>query len=283
MSTLDGVDVASFQGGPTTWQAEAGPIGWAAVKLTELTRDGYIDPVAAADWHWLQQSGKARIGYMFGHPAVAPTASVAYFIAELARLGLEDSDAVALDIEVTDGKPAADVAAWSRAVLASLRTHLGRVPLLYTYPAFAEAGNVDGCGSYPLWISDPNHEAGHPAVPAPWRTWAIHQYRTSGPIDRDVIAWPDLAAMRAALGKTAPKPAAPAARKAADMILVQVARATVPEGKTWPGVFLLASDATLHHITADADGVDNVAAYKAAGVPGPVSITYAEYLARTAA
>jgi lysozyme len=206
MATRDGVDVASFQGKPATWQAAAGGIGWAAVKLTELSPRGYIDPDAAADWKWLKDAGKGRIGYLFGHPDVAPTATVGYFIAELGRLGLSDDDAVALDIEVANGRTPAQVAAWNREVLASLRTHLQRVPLLYTFLSFAEAGNCDGCGGYPLWMSDPSSPAGHPRVPRPWSTWAIHQYSAGGAVDRDLMTYPDLPAMRAALGKAKPAP-----------------------------------------------------------------------------
>lgn len=77
-------------------------------------------------------------------------------------------------------------------------------------------------------------------------------------------------------------PAAPPAQPSkgtTDMIIVQVDKTDVPAGTDWPGVFLLASDATLHHITSTPD--EN--AYKAAGVPGPVVISWAEYEARTAA
>jgi hypothetical protein len=277
MSELDGVDVASFQGGPATWQAAAGPIGWAAVKLTELTSEGYIDPDADADWAWLGHAGHARIGYLFGHPNVSPASTVAYFIAETARLGLADGDAVALDLEVTDGKSPTEVSAWAAEVLGALHANLHRVPLNYTYVDFALEGNCAGLGGYPLWISDPNHPAGRPAVPGPWKTWAIHQYGVTGAIDRDVIAWPTVADMRAALGKTTTNPAATAARKDPKMLLVEVNRTEVPHGTAWPGVFLLAADGTLHHVATDAD----VAAYQKTGIPGPVVISWAEYAARS--
>jgi hypothetical protein len=79
-----------------------------------------------------------------------------------------------------------------------------------------------------------------------------------------------------------PPPAAPAAREEPGMILVQVDRAEVPAGTVWPGVFLLSADATLHHVTGPEDGTDNVKSYQAAGIPGPVTITWAEYQARLA-
>jgi hypothetical protein len=58
-----------------------------------------------------------------------------------------------------------------------------------------------------------------------------------------------------------------------DMILFRVDQGTVPAGAGWPGVFLLAGDGTLHHVTSPAD--EN--AYKAAGLK-EATFTYGEYL-----
>lgn len=65
-----------------------------------------------------------------------------------------------------------------------------------------------------------------------------------------------------------------------DMILVTVDKASVPAGKPWPGDFLLFSDGTLGHISPASATVNNVTSYQAAGVRGPVTISYGEYLAR---
>jgi lysozyme len=205
MTDLRGVDLSSFNGPPADWRTVAGAISFAAVKLTELQPGGvrYVNPDAAADWGSLKDLGKGRIAYMFGHPATPAYDAVTLFAGELRGLGLEDGDGIALDHEVTDGKGPADVAAWGRAVLSSLRLELGRTPLLYTFLSFAQEGHCDGMGGYPLWIADPSSPAGYPRVPAPWKDWAVHQYSASGGIDRDLAAWPYLAAMRAALGRHA--------------------------------------------------------------------------------
>jgi lysozyme len=279
MSTgLPGVDISSFQGAPAQWRAEAGDIAWAAVKFTELQADGrlYINPDAAADWAYLQQQGLGRIAYMFGHPSQGTSSSVARFADHLETLGLADGDAIALDHEVTDGLGPAAVSAWGRAVMAALARTFGRPPLLYTFRSFAGAGNCEGLAPYPLWISDPDHQAGHPQIPAPWTSWAIHQYGISGAIDRDFAGWLTPAAMRAALGRAGAVPSRPAPSPSAEepgMILVQVDQATVPAGEAWPGVFLVAPGATPHHVTSGAD----VKAYQAAGLKGPVTISYGEY------
>ena len=219
MTDLYGVDVASWQGPPGDWTGPAGRISWAAVKITEYGPGDsrYIDPDAVADLAYLSQKRLGRIFYLYAHPATDPAATVAFFVSEARRLGITDHDGVMLDHETTDGKTPAEVSAWAQAVLAGLERELDRLPLLYSYPDFIESGNCAGCEKYPLWISDPNHPAGHPVVPRPWKMWAIHQYSTAAPIDRDLAAYTSLREMQAALGKRGavpvhrvpPKPAKP--------------------------------------------------------------------------
>ncbi len=210
--SLPGVDVSSFQGTPRSWMPQAGSISWAAVKISELQPDGtrYVNPDAAADWSALRAEGKGRVAYLFGHPATSVAATVDLFAGEIHRLGLDDGDGICLDHEVSDGRAPADVAAWGRSVLAILRHDFGRAPLLYTFLSFAAEGNCTGMGGYPLWIADPSSPEGRPRVPEPWTSWAIHQYRITGGIDRDLASWPTLAAMQAALGKPRPPAKGPA-------------------------------------------------------------------------
>jgi hypothetical protein len=107
MAERDGVDVASYQGKPGHWSGEAGDIGWAAIKVTELGVGGsrYVNPDAAADAAWLKEHGKGRVFYLFGHPGTSAAETAAFFIAEVRKLGLLDTDAIAVDLETNDGKP----------------------------------------------------------------------------------------------------------------------------------------------------------------------------------
>lgn len=203
---LPGIDVASFQGAPGRWMPLAGKIEWAAVKVSELSAAGsYVDPDALADLAALRAAGIGRLPYLFGHPAMSAQRTVDLFLSTLGS-ALEDEDGVALDLEVSDGLSAAAVAGWAREVCALLEQKTGRIVAVYTFLAFAHEGNCAGLGHLPLWIADPSSPAGKPQVPAPWTAWAAHQYKQS-PMDRDVANYPDLKAMRAALGKPAPKPA----------------------------------------------------------------------------
>jgi lysozyme len=198
-----GVDVASFQGPPAQWRSAAGNISWAAVKLTELGpgSNRYVNPDAAADWAYLRQNGKGRIAYLFGHPSASVATTVSFFAAEARKLGLADQDGIALDLEVTDGLTAAQVARWAVSVQEGLFHELHRMPVLYTFLSFAQSGNCAGLGHYPLWIADPSRTEGRPQVPSPWKTWTIHQYSQSNNLDRDVANYASRTAMFDALGK----------------------------------------------------------------------------------
>ncbi len=203
MSDRDGVDIASFQGTPGQWKGAAGDIGWAAVKITELQPDGtrYVNPDAEGDLQYLASTGKKRVLYLFAHPGASAAETASFFTGEVRSLGLRDDDMVAADLEVNDGKAPAEVAAWGRDVLSFLEHDLDRIPLLYTFLNFAETGNCEGMGGYPLWIADVNSPPGQPRVPEPWKGWAVHQYSQAQPIDRDICAYRSAAEMARVLGK----------------------------------------------------------------------------------
>jgi lysozyme len=230
--TLPGVDLSAFQGVVADWKPAAGDIKWAAVKFSELEPGDvkYEDPDAAGDWAWLKDEGHGRIGYLFGHPGVSVADTVADFVAEIKAAGLEDTDGVALDLEVSGGLTAAEVSAWARDVMADLAAELDRTPLLYANISFIKGGYCAGLEAYPLWLADPSAPSGKPDVPAPWTSCAIQQTVITGPIDRDVAFYPDLKAMQKALGKTA------------------VASGEVIHWRTW-GLWSLAKEAADHHTT----------------------------------
>ena len=228
MNGLHGVDLSSYNGIPREWKPQAGDIAWGAVKISELSAAGpYVNPDAAADWAALGAMGAGRVGYLFGHPAMSASATVGLFLDALRPLGIADGDMVALDLEVTDGLGPDAVAAWAGDVLRLLKRELDRIPLIYTFVAFAQEGNCAGLGGWPLWIAEPSAPPGRPFVPPPWRVHAVHQYEFGPPLDRDLANFLSLTAMRRALGKTAPKPPAPR-RKDSAMLMNKGAGAITP-------------------------------------------------------
>lgn len=209
---LHGVDVASFQGKPGSWSGPAGRISFAAVKFTELQPPAvhggapvpYVNPDAAADWAYLHKHKLGRIAYLFAHPNVGVKATINLFDEQIRKRGLADHDAIAVDLEVTGGKSPSEVDTWAHELMVQLAKKYHRPPLLYTFLSFAQAGNCNKLGKYPLWISNPSRPAGKPQIPSPWKHWALHQYSTptGGGIDKDVANYKSLAAMAAALGKS---------------------------------------------------------------------------------
>lgn len=76
-----------------------------------------------------------------------------------------------------------------------------------------------------------------------------------------------------------PAPLVPSVGRRPDMILVTVARDTVPKGVAWPGAFTW-DGSNLAHVEPAANGVNNAAALLAAlGQTRSASITYSQYKA----
>jgi lysozyme len=70
-----------------------------------------------------------------------------------------------------------------RSAIAHCIEYLGVKPILYTYPAFWRALGKDAeapeFADLELWIA--NYTTGAPSVPAPWKSWRLHQWAASDP------------------------------------------------------------------------------------------------------
>lgn len=209
------LDVSNFQGAFDWVNAQRQVPGLAGgiAKLTEGT--GFTDADAAHNWGQLAQLGLVRGGYHFGHPGESASAQAAFFLAEAARIGLGSKDILALDLEVTDGLSAGQVASWAQAFMATVEHFRPHNPLvLYTMISFATGGECAGLGKYPLWLARPGSTA--PAAPPPWARWTFWQWGTRNGDDADAFngtvaqlhAWVDSFAAAPAPAP-APAPAGP--------------------------------------------------------------------------
>jgi Glycosyl hydrolases family 25 len=159
---------------------------------------------------------------------------------------------------------------------------LGKRSWVYSGVAFAEAHGLASifASSRHTWVA-----AYSQAEPSLAHTlWQC----TDGKTGSHITSWPgagkcdtslyhgSLAQLAALITPPVPRPPRP---KEPRMIMVTPDRKDIPEGTGWPGDFLLFADGRLHHIASHTVNANNVAAYKAAGVPGPVEITWAEYQA----
>ena len=168
-----GIDVTAAGQGRFDWPRWEGHIDFAIAKATEgLT---FVDSEFARNWAHMRAMGIGCLAYHFGHPNKDPAEQARHFTDVLREHGDEDSGAV-LDIETRDGLKPIDVAFWAW-TFAQERNRLAkhsRLTVIYTFPSFAEEGNLAKSGSAPLWIASPNQP--EPDVPLPWKHWAFWQY-----------------------------------------------------------------------------------------------------------
>lgn len=175
--SLSGVDVSSFQGA-YNWTSEK--FGFA--KATEGTF--YQDTQFAHNWNTMWSKKILRGAYHFGHPGTDAKSQAKYFVNFVRSHGLETNDALALDLEVTDGKTATQVAAWVAAFCDEVKSLCGKNVIIYTTATMAGNGSCKGSYNQPLWIADPNNLPGTPGPIGGWKVWSFHQYSWT-PVDKD--------------------------------------------------------------------------------------------------
>ena len=184
MPNATGIDVSNHQG-EFDWHAHP-HISFAGVKATEGT--GFSDPDFPRNWQQMREvySNKlVRIAYCFAHPGEDMHAQADTLVAHVREHGLQDGDHFAIDLEVNDGLPPAEVARFGAAFSARVnRLAPGHRCLSYTFVSFAEAGNCARQGPWRLWIAD--YGVAAPKVPPPWQRWHIWQSSGSG-LDYDVF------------------------------------------------------------------------------------------------
>ena len=185
MNEPQGIDISNAQGARWPWAAERGKIAFGMAKATEGL--SFTDPDFAANWAAMLGLNRLmpRFAYHFFHPDQDPTAQAERFVATVKAHGLLPGDNFVLDLETADGMTP-EFTAGSGVTFLRVVNELapGHRVLVYTYPAFAEAGNCAGMESWFLWVA--NYQVKQPAIPAPWTHWSFWQTGES-PVDTDVF------------------------------------------------------------------------------------------------
>lgn len=181
---LHGVDVSHWNGAYPWDQGEA--FGFA--KATEGTF--YRDDQFKHNWDTMWVKKILRGAYHFGHPGTSPVAQADYFVSFVKAHGLTANDVLALDLEVSDGLPAAAVAAWAVAFVKRVESQTGKNVWLYANGDYIANGFCAGLLACPLWVANPSGTPGNVTVDIhPWPVWAVqqHAFGTGGKPDLDVL------------------------------------------------------------------------------------------------
>lgn len=173
---LPGIDVSVYQG-HVDWNRVAGSgirFGFARVG------DGLgHDDTFATNWAGMRAAGLVRGAYQFFRPSHSASAQADLMIAAVGHLGPGDLPPV-LDVEVTDGHSAVDIAAGVRTWVSRVQAATGRTPIIYTGFYFWR-DQVRGASlpqHNPLWVAA--YGVSCPSVPTPWTTWAFWQHADHG-------------------------------------------------------------------------------------------------------
>ncbi|GAB3929476.1 hypothetical protein GCM10011575_26980 [Microlunatus endophyticus] len=193
-TTVDGMDVASYQGDVEwpTWYSRG--VRFAYVKATEGT--SYTNPYFNSQYTGSAKAGMIRGAYAFGRPDGASGAAQAkYFIAHGGGWTADGKTLPgALDMEqnYTDsskpcyGKTPAQMLTWMKSFTTYYWSKLHRHIPIYTNISFWKTcvGNTTHYGTTnPLWIA--YYGKTLPAMPGGWNYETIWQYSGSGAADLD--------------------------------------------------------------------------------------------------
>ena len=173
---LEGIDVSHWNG-TVNWTSvrNAGKV-FAFCKATEGTT--FIDSEFAHNWAGMAQNGIVRGAYHFGRPGTDAVAQAQFFVSVVQPTSGDLQ--LVLDLEVTDGRPPAEVWAWTRRFIKTIYALTGRPGIIYTGYYFwrDSVGNPSDNLNCPLWIAAWNTSS--PPVPNAWSTWSFWQYSSTG-------------------------------------------------------------------------------------------------------
>lgn len=179
-STIKGVDVSHFDGTVNWAAARRDGVTFAIIKATEGTT--FVDNHFATNWTNTRANGIVHGAYHFFRPKSDPVAQADFFVNVAGSPKSGDLPPV-IDLEVTDGLTAAQVAAGARTFLQRVQQKTGRVPMIYTSVRVFNSllGGPPGFNPYPLWVANWNVRC--PNIPnPPWTRWTFWQSSATGTV-----------------------------------------------------------------------------------------------------
>ncbi len=219
-TTLDGVDVSSYQGTVNWTQIKGAGKQFAFVRISDGLNS--VDSKFATNWPAMKAAGVVRGSYQFFRPSQDPAAQAQLVIDKLAAAGgLKPGDLPpVLDLESADGLAGSVVVAKANIWLKKIEDKLKVKPLIYT-AAFMSDVIGTGFGKYTLWVA--NYGTTCPTMPGGWTDWHFWQNADngkvtgiSGAVDTDFFngTLPQLQALTVK-DATPPKPGSPDTGRAA--------------------------------------------------------------------
>lgn len=184
-SSLTGPDVAVYQhpnNAPIDWNAvRRDGRRFAFVKATQATT--YTNPYFASDWRGIAAAGLFRGAYHYAKPSAAAgsaTAQADYFASTIGGQLVSGTLPPVLDLEDAGGLSVSALTSWVQSFLSEVQARTGRLPMLYTYPAFwrNSMGSSTAFTGYPLWIAN--------YAPSPqdigWPRYTFWQYTSTATV-----------------------------------------------------------------------------------------------------
>lgn len=179
-ATIKGVDVSHFDGTVDWGAARRDGVSFAIIKATEGT--SFVDNHFASNWANTRANGIVHGAYHFFRPKSDPVAQADFFVSVAGSPKSGELPPV-IDLEVTDGLTAAQVASGARMFLQRVQQKTGRVPMIYTSVRVFNSllGGPAGFGPYPLWVANWNVRC--PNIPdPPWTRWTFWQSSATGTV-----------------------------------------------------------------------------------------------------
>ena len=178
-----GIDVAAHQhpgGTPIDWsKVRSDGQSFAFVKATE--GGDWVNPHYVQDIQAANAAGLRTGAYNYARPAGDAKTQAANFAAQIA-LAPNQTLPPALDIEVTEGKSAAQLEQWIEEFTSELKRLTGRTPMIYTYKYFwmGQMNNSQKFSDMPLWLAAYQDQA--PEAVGGWNELSFWQRSGSGKV-----------------------------------------------------------------------------------------------------